>query len=181
MRRRGLAALLAVGIVAVACAAPAPTASEQVGGACAPGLPERTSPTDYPVAVLHVRGDDLPPVIGEIEWLGGDEPVATSAARPVNLERFTVLQVPDATEFSLRMTDGVSIADWRVDALPADDFRAGDFETATELSSGSDATELICVPVEGGEWTIRATVTFTEQTGSGTFYWRLNVGATPDA
>jgi len=176
MRRHDLAALLTVGIVAAACA-PSPTASEPGGGACAPDLPERTSPTDYPVAVLHLRGDDLAPVIGEVEWLGGDEPVATTAPRAVSLERFTVLQVPDASEFSLRMTDGVSIAEWRVDALPATGFRAGDLETATELSSGSEATELICVPVEGGEWVIRATLTFTDGTGSGTFYWRLNVGA----
>jgi len=180
MRRQALAALLTVGMAAAACT-PAPTASESVGGACAPELPERTSPTDYPVAVLHVRGDDLPPVIGEIEWLGGDEPVATTAPLAVNLERFTVLQVPDASEFSLRMTDDVSIAEWRVDALPAARFRAGDFESATELSSGDEATELICVPVEGGEWAIRATVTFADQGGSGTFYWRLNVGATPGA
>ena len=59
-------------------------------------LPPRTSPTDYPVAVLHAAGDDLPPVVGEVEWLGGDEPVATVAPRAVNLQRFTVLQVRGA-------------------------------------------------------------------------------------
>jgi hypothetical protein len=180
MRRHRLAALLIVGIAAAACT-PSPTASEPGGGACAPDLPERTSPTDYPVAVLHVRGDDLPPVIGEVEWLGGDEPVATAAPLAVSLERFTVLQIPGAAEFSLRMTDGVSVAEWRVDALPAPGFRAGDLETATELSSGSEAAELICVPVEDGEWAIRATLTFADGNGSGTFYWRLNVGASPGA
>jgi len=180
MRRPGLAALLSVGIAVAACT-PSPSPSEPGGGACASDLPERTSPTDYPVAVLHVRGDDLPPVIGEVEWRGGDEPVATTAPLAVGLERFTVLQVPDGTEFSLRMSDGVSIAEWQVDALPAAGFRAGDLETATELSAGSEATELICVAVEAGEWAIRATLTFADGTGSGTFYWRLNVGASAGA
>ncbi len=174
MSRRSLGALLAVGIMAAACT-PTPTASEDPGGACAEDLPARTSPTDYPVAVLHAAGDDLPPVVGDVEWLGGDEPVSTDPPRPVHLERFTVLQVQGLSEFSLRMTDGVAIAGWRVTAIPDAGFRSGDDEGGTEWSSGSEVTELVCVPVEDGAWAIRAEITFADEGGQGTFYWRLNV------
>ena len=36
-------------------------------------------------------------------------------------------------------------------------------------------TELVCVPVEDGAWAIRAEITFADEGGQGTFYWRLNV------
>jgi hypothetical protein len=101
MRRRSLGALIVIALMAVACT-PAPTPSEADRGACGRDLPERTSPTDYPVAVLHAAGDDLPPVIGEVEWLGGGAPVATVAPRAVHLQRFTVLQVQGVSEVSLR-------------------------------------------------------------------------------
>ena len=174
MRRRSLGALLALGVVAVACA-PAPAPSQTAGGACAEGLPPRTSPTDYPVPVLHAAGDDLPPVVGEVEWLGGDEPVATVAPRAVNLQRFTVLQVEGLADVSLRMSDGVSIATWQVTAIPDVSFRAGDLDGGTEWSSGRDVSDLVCVPITDGAWAIRADITFADDAGSGTFFWRLNV------
>jgi len=178
MCRRWLGALLAIGLTAAACT-PLPTPTDAAGGACAPDLPSRTSPTDYPVAILHAAGDDLPPVVGEIEWLGGDEPVETTAPRAINLERFTVLQLREASELSLRMTDGLSISEWRVDALPNNSFRAGDTETGTGWSSGSDVTDLVCVPIEDGEWVVRAELTFADDGGRGTYYWRLNVEESP--
>jgi hypothetical protein len=178
MRRRWLVALLALGITAPACT-PAPSPSEAVGGVCGEDLPPRTSPTNYPVAVLHAAGDDLPPVVDEVEWLGGDEPVATVAPRAVNLQRFTVLQVQGLSEVSVRMTDGVAIASWRVIAIPDVDFRSGEVESGTEWATGSDVTEVACVPVEDGAWAIRADITFADDGGSGTFYWRLNVSESP--
>lgn len=179
MRRRSLGALVAVAIVAVACT-PSPSPSEAAGGACADDLPPRTSPTDYPVAVLHAAGDDLPPVVAEVEWLGGDEPVATAALRAVHLQRFTVLQVQGISELSLRMTDGVSVAGWRVTAIPDGRFRAGEVEGGTEWSAESRVTDLVCVPVQDGSWAIRADVTFADEAGQGTFYWRLNVSESPN-
>jgi len=179
MRGRTLGALLAISILGVACT-PTPTASEAAGGACGEDLPPRTSPTDYPVAVLHAAGDDLPPVVGEVEWLGGDEPVATVAPRPAHLERFTVLQVQGVSEISLRMSDGVSIAAWQVAAIPDAAFRAGDIESGSDWGSGSEVTDLVCLPVEDGTWAIRADVTFADDAGHGTFYWRLNVSESPN-
>ena len=174
MRRRSLGALFAVGILAAACT-PTPTPSEAAGGACAEDLAPRTSPTDYPVAVLHAAGDDLPPVVGEVEWHGGDEPVSTVAPRAIHLQRFTVLQVQGLSEVSLRMTDGVAVAGWHVSAIPDVDFRSGDTEGGAEWSSGSEVADLICVPVTDGAWAIRADITFADDGGQGTFYWRLNV------
>lgn len=179
MGRRSFGALLAACIVAVGCT-PQPTPSEAGGGPCAEDLPPRTSPTDYPVAVLHAAGDDLPPVVGEVEWLGGDEPVATEAPRGAHLERFTVLQVQGSREISLRMSDGVSIAAWQVRAIPDSTFRAGDIEGGTEWAGGSDVTDLVCVPIEDGAWAIRADITFADDAGRGTFYWRLNVSESPN-
>ncbi|MBA2264995.1 MAG: hypothetical protein H0W17_01275 [Chloroflexi bacterium] len=173
-----LLGLLAVGVTVVACST-GPSQSEAAGGACADDLPARTSPTSYPVAVLNVAGDDLPPVVGEVEWLGDDEPVSTSAPRAVHLERFTVLQVREVTELSLRMTDDVSISGWQVDALPADTFRTGDSATFSEWTSGEASTDLICVPIVDGEWVVRADLTFADSGGSGTYYWRINVGEMP--
>lgn len=178
MGRRSFGALLAVCIVAVGCT-PQPTPSEADGGACAEDLPLRSSPTDYPVAVLHAAGDDLPPVVGEVEWLGGEEPVATAAPRGAHLERFTVLQVQGLSEISLRVSDSVSIAAWRVLAIPDTTFRAGDTEGGTEWGSGSELTDLVCVPIEDGAWAIRADITFADDAGHGTFYWRLNVSESP--
>lgn len=179
MRRPWLGALLALGTVAVACG-PAPTPSEAPGGACAEDLPARTSPVDYPVAVLHVAGDDLPPVVGEVEWLGGDEPVSTVAPRAVHLQRFTVLQVQGVSEVSLRLTDGVSIAAWQVIAIPDAGFRSGETEAGTEWGTGSEVTDQACVPVRDGSWAIRADVTFADDAGRGTFFWRLNVSESPN-
>ena len=178
MHGRWLGAIVAVGILAGACT-PAPSRSEAAGGTCGDDLPQRTSPTDYPVAVLHAAGDDLPPVVDQVEWLGGDEPVATVAPRAVNLQRFTVLQVQGLSEVSVRMTDGVAIASWRVTAIPDVDFRSGDVESGTEWATGTEVTEVACVPVEDGAWAIRADITFADDGGSGTFYWRLNVSESP--
>jgi hypothetical protein len=176
MRRSSLGALAAVviGVAAVACS-PATAPSESTRAACAADLPPRTSPTDYPVAVLYAAGDDLPPVIGDVEWSGGDAPVATSAPRPVHLGRFTVLQVRGSSEVSIRMTDGVSIAAWDVTAIPEVSFRAGEIDGGAEWSSGREVTDLVCVPIVDGEWAIRAEITFADDGGRGTFYWRLNV------
>ena len=178
MRGRTLGALLAISILGSACT-PTPTPSEAAGDACGEDLPPRTS-TDYPVAVLHAAGDDLPPVVGEVDWLGGDEPVATVAPRPAHLERFTVLQVQGVSEISLRMTDGVAIAAWQVSAIPDASFRAGDIESGSDWGGGSEVTQLVCVPVENGTWAIRADVTFADDAGRGTFYWRLNVSESPN-
>ena len=174
MRGRTLGAILAVSILGTACT-PTPPPSEAAGGACAEDLPPKTSPTDYPQAVLHAAGDDLAPVVGEVEWLGGDAPVATVAPRAVHLQRFMVLQVQGVSEISLRMTDSVSIAAWQVWAIPDVSFRAGDIESGTAWGSGSQITDLVCVPIVDGAWAIRAEITFADEGGHGTFYWRLNL------
>jgi hypothetical protein len=179
MRRRSLGALLVLGAVAGACS-PATAPSPTAGGACVEGLPPRTSPTDYPVAVLYAAGDDLPPVVGEVDWLGGDEPVATVAPRAVHLQRFTVLQVQGLTDVSLRMSDGVSIAAWQVTAISDVSFRSGDLDGGTEWSSGQELTDVVCVPITDGAWAIRADITFADDDGSGTFFWRLNVSESPN-
>ena len=180
MRGGWLAALIGVSLALAACLGPAPQPSELPGGACG-DLPPRTSPTDFPVAVLHAAGDDLPPVVGEIEWLGGEEPLATAAARAIHLQRFTVLQVSGASEVSLRMSDEVSIAEWQVDAIPNDAFRRGELEGGESWSTGSGPTDLVCVPVENGGWLIRAELTFADEAGRGVYYWRLNVQEAPGA
>jgi len=180
MRAGTLAAALGMAVaLATGCAAgPTDSPTDSSGDACAGDLPPRTSPTDYPVAVLHLDGDDLAPVVGAVDWQGGETPVATTAARAIHLERFTVLLARDTSEMSVRMSDEVAIDEWRVDALPADGFRAGDTETGTEWSRGSEATELICVPLESGRWVIRAELTFTDGDGRGTYYWRVDVDGT---
>jgi hypothetical protein len=172
MVRRSLVAILAAGVVAAACS-PAP--SHTPGVACVEGLAPRTSPTDYPVAVLHAAGEDLVPVVGEVEWLGGDEPVATVAPRAAHLQRFIVLQVQGLSEVSLRMSDGVSIAAWQVTAISDIAFRAGDLDAWTEWSSGGAVTDVVCLPITDGAWAVRADITFANDDGRGTYYWRLNV------
>jgi hypothetical protein len=179
MRRRSLGALLVLALAVNACAnEPTPAPSELPGGACAEDLPVRTSPTDHPLAILHLAGDDLPPVIGEVEWRGGDEPVETTAPRPVHLERFTVLQARGVTELSIRLTDERPTAAWRVIAIPDNQFRAGETESGTEWSRGDEPAPLVCVQLEDGAWAIRADLTFADDAGHGTFYWRVNVSET---
>ncbi|MDQ4034921.1 MAG: hypothetical protein M3153_03240 [Chloroflexota bacterium] len=173
-------AVIAVSLALAACSVPAPLPSEAAGNPCGE-LPPRTSPTDFPVAVLHVAGDDLPPVVGEIEWLGGDEPLATAAARAIHLERFTVLQVSGASEMSLRMSDAVSIGEWQVDAIPNDAFRRGELDGGESWSTGSEPSDLVCVPIKDGAWLIRAELTFADGAGRGVYYWRLNVNEAPGA
>lgn len=182
MRRRSFVGLAAVALTLAGCAAtPQPTPSSAAGGPCGADLPPRTSPADVPVAVLYVAGDDLPPVVGEVEWLGGDTPVSHEPARPVNLERFTVLQAQGQAEVSMRMSDGVRIASWTVDAVPDGRFRSGDLDTdRVRWSEGDDPTDLVCLPVQDGEWAIIADVTFADDAGRGTYYWRLNVTRTPE-
>lgn len=168
------AAILAVGAVLVACGATVdPTSS--VADACDPSLPARSSPDDYPVAVLHVNGDDLPPVVGAVEWSGGPEPVGTTAPRPVHRERFSVLQSTGINEVSVRMTDGVQLSAWRVEAQMADEFRTEGTGPGIAWADGDGRTDVVCVPVTDGEWVIRADLTFADEQGTGTFYWRLNV------
>lgn len=180
MRRPRIASLLGVCLAVAACtAAPVPTPTAAPSGACVEDLPPRTSPTDYPVAVLHANGEDLPPVVGDVEWFGGDQPVTAIPARAAHLERFTVLQVQGTSEVSLRMSDGVAIDAWSVDAFPAGSFRAGGAEIGAAWSSGTERTNFICVPIRDGEWAIRADLTFAEGGGRGTYYWRLNVDEAP--
>ncbi|MBA2632175.1 MAG: hypothetical protein H0U86_04120 [Chloroflexi bacterium] len=185
MRRApSLAGLVLVALMLAACPGPAPAPSETAGGPCSSDLPPRTSPTDYPVAVLYVAGDDLPPVVGEVEWLGGDEPVSHEPLRAVHLERFTVLQAQGQAEVSMRMSDGVRIEAWTVDAVPDGLFRGGDYESDRvrwSKSEGNEPTDVACIPVRDGEWTVIADVTFADDAGSGTYYWRLNVSQTPGA
>jgi hypothetical protein len=181
MRDRSLGMLLAAAVVvATGACAPPPTPSPSLAGACSDDLPPRTSPTDYPVAVLSFAGNDVPPVIRDVEWLGDDEPVATSDQRPVHLERFTVVQAQGQSEISLRMTDGVEIESWTVDAFPNGTFRVGDEETGRMTwSEGTGPTDLVCVPIADGEWAISAQLTFADGAGGGTFYWRINVAGAP--
>jgi len=177
--RRRLAIALAGLLVLLAACASAPDPSV-LADECSSELPARTSPVDYPVAILHVAGDDLAPVVGEVEWLGAGEPVATTAPRPVHLERFTVLQTQGHSHASLRMTDDVAIETWRIDALPLAAFRAGDLETGrVRWIEGDGPTEVICVPISDGEWAIVGDLTFADDAGSATFYWRLNVIEAP--
>lgn len=177
--RPSFAWLTLVALVAAACA-PAPTPSDVAADPCTQDLPARTSPTDFPLAVLYVSGDDLPPVIGEVEWRGGAEPVTHEPSRAVNLERFTVLQARGVDEVSLRMTDGVSIAAWTIDAVPDGPFRAGDLESGrVRWAEGDEETMVVCVPVEDGAWAVIADVTFADDAGHGTYYYRLNVSETP--
>ena len=178
MARRAAGPIIAILVITACTAGPAPSPSVEARP-CEAELPPRTSPTDYPLAILHVNGDDLPPVVGEVDWRGGAEPLATSAPRPVHVQRFTVLQVRQAAEAAIRMSDGVSIAEWRVTAQPDTAFRAGDTEPVTEWTSGSDPGDVVCVPLEAGSWAIRADLTFADAAGSGTYYWRLNVGEAP--
>jgi hypothetical protein len=181
MRRRrfGIALVPAV-LVATAACAPVSSPSPSVAGACSADLPPRTSPTDYPVAVLFLAGNDVPPIVHEVEWVGGAEPVATTDPRPAHLARFTVIQARGESNISVRMTDGVEIASWTVDAIPNATFRAGNEESGSVTwSEGSGPTALVCVPIADGEWAIRARLTFADDAGGGTFYWRINVAESP--
>lgn len=184
MRRApSLIGLAFAALTLAACSpAPTPTPSGTAEGPCSSDLPPRTSPTDYPVAVLYVAGDDLPPVVGEVEWLGDDEPVSFQPPRAVHLERFTVLQTQGQAQVSLRMSDGVRIQAWTVDAVPDTRFRTGDYEADRERWSereGGEAVDVACIPVRDGQWAIIADVTFADDAGSGTYFWRLNVSQTP--
>jgi hypothetical protein len=167
--------LVVLALTLAGCATTAPS-SPPAPDACADDLPPRTSPTDYPVAVLYVAGNDVPPVVGEVEWLGGDSPRSHQPPRAVHLERYTVLQAEAQAEISLRMSDGVRIATWTVDAVPDGRFRSGDLESdRVRWSEGNELTDLVCVPVQDGEWAIIADITFADDAGTGTYYWRLNV------
>ena len=186
MRRAPSVVGLAVAALTLAAcpAAPAPTPSAAAEGPCSSELPPRTSPTDYPVAVLFVAGDDLPPVVGEVEWLGGDEPVSFEPPRAAHLERFTVLQTQGQAEVSLRMSDTVRIEAWTVDAVPETRFRTGNYESdrvrwSEGEGEGEEAVDVACIPVQDGQWAIIADVTFADDAGSGTYFWRLNVSQTP--
>lgn len=164
--------------------APSGTASapSEAAAPCNQDLPPRTSPLDYPLAVLGVGGDDLVPVAGAVEWLGGDEPVSYVPPRAVHLERFLVVQPSGEAEITLRMSDGVEIGAWTVDVVPDGQFRSGDLESdRVRWSEGSENTRVVCVPIQDGEWAVIADITFADDGGSGTYYWRLNVRETPGA
>lgn len=181
MRRASFFAGAAVVAMTLAgCGTTTPSASQAVLSPCTDDLPARTSPTDYPLAVLYVAGEDLPPVVGDLEWLGEEEPVTVAPARPVHQLNFTVLQARGQPEVSLRMTDGVRIAAWQVDAIPDRLFRAGDLETdRVRFADGTGPTDVVCVPLRDGAWAIVADITFADDGGSATYYWRLNVSETP--
>lgn len=161
---------------------PASAGASEAPAACG-GLPPRTSEeTDFPFPALHVNGDDLPPVVGGVRWTGDGDLVEHEPTRPVHLQVFTVLQARGQTEISLRMTDGVEIAAWRVDVVPASRFRIGDFETdRSTWSEGEGPTDLVCVPVTEGSWGVIGEITFADGAGSGTYYWRLNLTDVPNA
>jgi hypothetical protein len=180
MRRASFVAAGVVVVALVGCGTASPSASPAPPSACSDDLPARTSPTDYPLAVLYLAGDDLPPVVDELEWLGDDEPVTIAPERPIHLQNFTVLQARGQREFSLRMTDGVRIAAWQVDGIPDGLFRAGDLETdRVRWAEGTGPTDVVCVPIRDGGWAIVADITFGDDGGSATYYWRLNVSETP--
>jgi len=182
VRRGSLAGLTAVALMLAGCGpGPDATPSEPAASPCSSELPARTSPVDVPVAVLYVAGDDLPPVVGDVEWVeGSEEPVIHEPARPVHLQRFTVLQAQGQADISMRMTDGVRIAGWTVDAVPDRSFRSGDLESGrVRWSEGDEPTDAVCIPARDGEWAIIATLTFADDAGHGTYFWRLNVSQTP--
>jgi len=168
-------------VLAIAgCGTPNASPSPSPREACSADLPARTSPTDYPLAVLHVAGEDLPPVVDVLEWLGGGEPVTIEPARSIHLQNFTVLQARGQPEVSLRLTDDVRIAAWRVDAIPDGLFRAGDLETdRIRWAEGDGPTDVVCVPIRDGNWAIVADITFADDGGGATYYWRLNISETP--
>jgi len=181
VRRGSLVGLAAVALTLAACGPrPDATPSEAAASPCGSELPPRTSPIDVPVAVLYVAGDDLPPVVGDVQWLGDGEPVVHEPARAVHLQTFTVLQAQGQPEISLRMTDGVRISGWTVDAVPDGSFRSGDLEAGrVRWSEGNDPTDIVCIPARDGEWAIIADLTFADDVGTGTYYWRLNLSQTP--
>lgn len=150
---------------------------------CDADLPERPADTDFPVPILHVNGDDVPPVLGDVEWTGPDgEVIVNEPERPAHLERFTVLQAVNQTDVSIRLSDGAEIEAWSIDAVPANTFRIGDLETdRRDWSEGTGPTSLVCVPVENGSWAVIGTITYAGDAGSGTFYWRLNIVGAPGA
>ena len=180
MRRSSLFGTALLALTLAGCATTVP--SSQPAAPCTNDLPPRTSPTDYPVAVLYVAGNDLPPIVGEVEWLGGDSPVSHQPPRDAHLERFSVLQAEGQTDVSVRMSDGVRIAAWTIDAVPDNRFRSGDWEAdRVRWSEGDEPTDVVCLPVQDGHWAIIADLTFADDGGRGTYYWRINISATPGA
>jgi hypothetical protein len=173
---------LAATLVGCGTATPTPSVSLPPGGACGSDLPARTSPIDVPVGVLWVNGEDLPPVIGDVDWQpeGGGEPVEYRPPRAVHLDRFTVVQTQGLAEVSLRMTDGVQIGSWTVDVVPDSTFRSGSYEAGrTRWAEGGEPTEVACIPIQNGSWAVIADITFADDAGSGTYYWRLVVTEVP--
>jgi hypothetical protein len=171
---------LLVAVIAGCAASPQPSPSAAADDPCRSDLPPRTAPTDFPVAVLYVNGDDLPPVVGPVDWTGGDEPATNEPVLPVHMERFTVLQTRGQSAVSIRMSDDIRIAAWTVDAVPAGGFRVGDLDTGrVRWSEGGEETGVACVPIQDGSWLLIGEVTFADGAGSGTYYWRLNVLETP--
>ena len=93
-----------------------------------------------------------------------------------------MLQAQGQTEVSMRMTDGVSIASWTVDAMRDGAFRSGDQDAErVRWAEGEGPAEVVCIPVQDGEWAIIADVVFADDAGSGIYYWRLSVSRTPGA
>ena len=180
MRRASFVAVAAVVLTIAGCGMPNASPSPSARDACSADLPARTSPTDYPLAVLYVAGEDLPPVVDVLEWLGDGEPISIEPARAIHLQNFTVIQARGQPEVSLRMTDGVRIASWQVDAIPDGLFRAGDLETdRIRWAEGDGPTDIVCIPLLDGNWAIVADITFADGGGSATYYWRLNISETP--
>ena len=99
----------------------------------------------------------------------------------IHLERFTVLQA----QGHLR---GLAAHDrWRrhrrrgtSTAIPDVAFRSGDIEGGTEWSSGSEVTDLVCVPVAGRRLGHPRRHHVRRRWRHGTFYWRLNVSESPN-
>ena len=185
MQSRSVAGATILLLALAACsAAPAPTdtatAPSEAAAPCNQDLPPRTSPTDFPLAVLGVGGEDLVPVVGEVDWLGGPEPVTYVPPRAVHLERFVVIQPSGEPQVTLRMSDDVAIGAWTVEVVPGGRFRSGDLASdRVRWSEGSEETRVVCLPVQDGEWAVIADITFADGGGSGTYYWRLNISETP--
>ena len=186
MLSRSVAGATILLLALVACSAgPAPTETatappSEAAAACDQDLPPRTSPTDYPLAVLGVGDEDLVPVVGEVEWLGDGEPVTYAPPRAVHLERFVVIQPSGELQVTLRMSDGVAMGAWTVDVVPGGQFRSGDLDSdRVRWSEGSEETRVVCLPVQDGEWAVIADITFADGGGRGTYYWRLNISETP--
>lgn len=177
-RRSGLArgTLIVVATIVGGCAGMAgtigssasPTASPVASAAIATDVPA-TNPASQPAlaappdAFLSVEGGD--PVLGQLgtfTWLqtGSDSPwlhgagIAVGAGEPVTVS----LDPP------------FGVAGWQARYVPA---TADDPTGAILLGKGVGTVSLAAPP--SGSWTVEVHVTFAEQAGEASYFWRMDV------